>query len=344
VCLSLSASSFSVGWVLTSTVRFEGWTTDTWTRFLSLWKPRAAPEREATRPRGGIVVVHENSKVRKLLHTHKGRLDPALVTAWPSPLAEIVPANLGSWGLSTQTGTLEDVMEEFGARTKREDDFLAQSLRLIGIMREKMLSGEMEFWPQRLSGVPVPNEAVVRRSLDTVCSDGKAILLGLFKEGELYTGLCARRRGYGFDVIAGPEDMRLKMGLVSGDWRRDYRHLARVAEEMYAPLSLGCFAEVDQFRALQVDPEPGAWGRAVALRNIVLSPTPTAVGVALGIDGARYAARGLRVFTSRIDKLGLLDPLLSTMRHKASTVLGDQDLSLMLGFSPMDVLRLLLKR
>jgi hypothetical protein len=328
--------------VLTSDVRFEGWTTETWTRFLHLWKPRAAPEIEATRPRGGVIVIHENGKVRKLLHTKKGRLDPDI--RFPEPLSKIVPEHRGSWGLAAHVGSLEDAMEEFGARTKRHDDLLAQSLKLITIFREKMISGDMEFWPQRLSGVPVPNEAMVRRSLDTVCEDGKAILLGLFKEGELYTGICARRRGFGFDVIAGPQELRLNMGLVSGDWRRDYRYLVHAAEQMYAPLSLGCFAEVDRFRELQVDPEPGAWGRAVALRDIVLSPTPTAVGLALGIDGARYAAHGLRSFTDRIDKFGLLPPLLAGMRRKASSVLGDQDLSLMLGFSPMDVLRLLLKR
>jgi hypothetical protein len=328
--------------VLTADVRFEGWTTETWTRFLHLWKPRATPDREASRPRGGIVVIHDGERVRKLLHTHKGRIDPNV--RWPAPLAELAEEHGGSWVLTAEVGSLESIMEEFGARARRHDDLLAQSLKLISIVREKMVSGDLEFWPQRLSGVPVPTEAMVRRSLDTICEDGKAILLALFQEGEIYTGVCARRRGFGFDVIAGPEEMRIQMGLVSGDWRRDVRFMTRVAEEMYAPLSFGCFAEVDRFRELQVDPEPGAWGKAVALREIVISPTPTAVGLALGIDGARFAVEGLKVFTNRIDKFGLLDPVLAGMRKRVSSVLGDQDLSLLLGFSPMDVLRLLLKR
>lgn len=328
--------------MLTADVRFEGWTTETWTRFLHLWKPRAAPDVEALRPRGGVIVLHDEERVRKLLHTRKGRLDPAI--RWPAPLSELGPAHHGSWALSAQLGALDDVMEEFGARVRRHDDFLSQSLKLISILREKMVRGEIEFWPQRLSGVPVPTEAMVRRSLDTVCEDGKAILLALFKDGELYTSMCARRRGFGFDIVAGPADLRLEMGLVSGDWRRDARYLAKAAERLYAPLSLGCFAEIDRFRALQVDPEPGAWGRAVAVREIMVSPTPAAVGVALGIDGARFAVEGMRVFTSRVDKFGLLDPLLAGMRKRVSTVLGDQDLSLLLGFSPMDVLRLLLRR
>ena len=39
-----------------------------------------------------------------------------------------------------------------------------------------------------------------------------------------------------------------------------------------------------------------AWGRAVAVRDIVLSPIPMAIGLALGVDGARYAFEGSRFF------------------------------------------------
>ena len=75
--------------MLTADVRFEGWTTETWTRFLDLWKPRATPDREATRPRGGVIAIHEDGKLRKLVHTRTGRLDPR--GAWPVPLSELAP-------------------------------------------------------------------------------------------------------------------------------------------------------------------------------------------------------------------------------------------------------------
>ena len=61
--------------MLTPDVRFEGWTTEDWTRFLHLWKPRAPTDVEATRPRGGVVVIHDGRRVRKMLHTQKGRLE-----------------------------------------------------------------------------------------------------------------------------------------------------------------------------------------------------------------------------------------------------------------------------
>src|SRR5579884_1326830 len=68
--------------MFTADVRFEGWTTDDWLRFLQLWRPRSAADTDARRPRGGIVVVHDGEgHVVKLLHTRQGRLDPALIAA-----------------------------------------------------------------------------------------------------------------------------------------------------------------------------------------------------------------------------------------------------------------------
>jgi hypothetical protein len=185
---------------------------------------------------------------------------------------------------------------------------------------------------------------MVRRTLDAVCPDASSVVLGMFDRGELWTAFVARHRGGAFDLIAGPDELRPAMGLLSGDWRRDYRHLARAVEERYGRVGLGCFAEVDTFRALQIDPRPGAWGKAVALRDIVLSPMSKAIGLALGFDGARYAAHSLKVLTSRLDTFGVLEPALRAARERAGAVAGDRDVTQILGFDPLAILRSLLKR
>jgi hypothetical protein len=82
--------------VLTPDTRFEGWTADDWTRFLHLWKPRATGDREATRPRGGIIVVHDGRRVQKLLHTGSGRIEPPRAR-WPIPLSELAQVHGASW-------------------------------------------------------------------------------------------------------------------------------------------------------------------------------------------------------------------------------------------------------
>jgi hypothetical protein len=344
--------------VLTADVRFEGWTTEDWIRFLRLWQPRAKPDREPTRPRGGVVLVHEDGAVLKLLHTHRGRLDPALAAAPDAPsiahalalradhpevLAAIARTHRASWALGMQLGALDEVMERLGARLRRGDDLTAQSLVLIGILREMIADGAIATWPERLRGFPVPTPHVVRRTIDTVCGDGRAITLGLFDGGGLWTAFVARRRGFAFDVIAGPEELRESLGLLSGDWRRDYRHVATAVEERYAPLGLGCFAELETFRALQTDPNPGAWSRAVAIRDVIMAPMPAAVGLALGIDGVRYALRGLRMLTERIMPFAVMGPMLDAARARVGNGMG-KNIAAQLGFEPMAVLRALLER
>jgi hypothetical protein len=345
--------------VLTPDVRFEGWTTEDWMRFLRLWQPRATPDREPTRPRGGVVVVHEDGQVLKLLHTRHGRLDPgsalspadaradaralALRTGQASALGQLARAYNASWALGMRLGALDEVMERFGARAQRGDDLLAQSLMLVGIVRELIGEGAIATWPQRLRGLPVPATNVVHRTLDALCPDGRAITLGLFDGGGLWTAFVARRRNGAFDVVAGPDELRSAIGLLSGDWRRDYRHLARAVEDRYAPLGFGCFAELGRFRALQTDSQPGAWSRAVAVRDVLISPMPTAVGVAIGFDGARYALQGLRMITERITPLAAVGPLMEATRSRLARIAG-KDVRGLLGFDPLAALRALLER
>jgi hypothetical protein len=332
--------------VLTADVRFEGWTAEDWQRFLGLWTPHppahAAADAALEKRGGGLFVLHDGTAVRKLLHTRRGRLAPDF--AWPAPLPTLAESLDASWVLAGKLGALDEVMERFGARARRSDDLTTQALSLVGIVREMTAEGTLERWPRRLHGVPTPTEGMVERALDSVCVSGKAILLGVFKEGELWTAFVARRRGAGFDVIAGPDELRRAMGFLSGDWRRDYRYLVDAVEERYAPLALGCFGEIDTLRELQLDARPGAWARAVAVRDIVVSPVPRALGLALGYDGARFAYEALRGVTKRLDVLGVLDPTLRAVRKRLGAAAGNKDVENVLGFDPLAALRALLKR
>ena len=77
---------------------------ESWGRFLSLWKPRAEPEREPDRPRGGLFVVHDGTRIRKILHTNRGRIDPA--EAFPVDLAELATRHRASFAVSIEMGAL----------------------------------------------------------------------------------------------------------------------------------------------------------------------------------------------------------------------------------------------
>lgn len=339
--------------MLAPDVRLEGFTAEDWIRLLSLFK--SAPKSGAESS-GGLFVIHEDGVVRKALHTRRGRLERAgELVKWPATteaerakrFGALAEQEQASWVIAAEVGALDEVMERFGARCQREDDIVAQSLRLVEIVREMMNEGRIEGWPRRLKNIPAPTSAMVRRAVDAVCKPGHAIALGAFKQGELFTAIAIRRGERGFDLIGGPDELRPAMGLLSGDWRRDVRHLVTAIEDRFAPISLGCFAEVDTLHQLQSDGRPGAWSRAAAVRDLVLSPMPLAIGVALGFDGARYAWETVRS-VAPVSWWGasfqhMLEPSVAALRKRLGDA-SDKDIAAVLGFSPLEALRALRRK
>ncbi len=227
---------------------------------------------------------------------------------------------------------------------RRGDDLTVQALLLVGIVRDMIAEGAIASWPQRLRGVPVPAPNVVRRTLDALCGDGRAIVLGLFDDGGLWTAFVARRRGARVRRDRRARRAALARSACSPATGAATTGTSRAAvEERYAPLGFGCFAELETFRALQTDTSPGAWSRAVAVRDVIVAPMPVAVGIGIGVDGARYALQGLRVLTENIGPLAALGPMIGAARARVASITG-KDVGGLLGFDPLAVLRALLER
>ncbi|MCA9624576.1 MAG: hypothetical protein KC731_36380 [Myxococcales bacterium] len=330
--------------MLAPDVRFEGFTDEDWQRVLQLFEP-LRPEgrpRDPDRAQGLVIALHGEGRLKKLLHSKVGRLRLDDVGPdWPVSARELARRHDASWAITLEEGALEAAMESLGRRLRRDDDHTTQWLMLVEGLRDQVLAGRIEIWPSRLDGVPMPTTAMVNATLDTVCPPGKTMLIGLFDRHELWTSVALRRSEEGIDLILGPDELRPHLGLLSGDFRRDHRHLARLVGEVAGPLSLGCFAEQETFRRLEVDPTAGAWAMAVAVRDVVLQPIPPAMAVPLGLDAGRAAWNALRMVTSHFDSGGVFGPTLDAIRE---VTIGDRPLEEVLGFSPLLLLRRLLSR
>lgn len=328
--------------MLTHDVRFEGFTATDWTRVQSLFQARkvAGGERDPERLRGGVVAIHGGGKLKKLVHSEAGRLrlDDA-APDWPLSAETLAHRCAASWALIVEAGALESIMDRFGARSRRADDLTVQTLTLLELARSELVAGRIELFPHRLKGFPIPSAAVVRSTLDTICPVNHTVLVGLFDAGELWTSVALRRCEDGIDLILGPDEIRADMGLLAGDFRRDYRHLARAVEGRAGPIALGCYAESTTLRALEVNPAPGAWARAVATRDVILSPLPPALTIPLGIDAGRAALSTLRTIAERLDPLGVVSPAI----ERAKEVIARDGVQV-LGFDPLELLRRALSR
>jgi hypothetical protein len=70
---------------------------------------------------------------------------------------------------------------------------------------------------------------------------------------------------------------------------------------------------------------------------------PAAVGLALGVDGARYALEGLKLLTGRIAPFAAIGPMIDAARSRVAKSTG-KDVGVLLGFNPLAALRALLQR
>jgi hypothetical protein len=338
--------------VLASDVRFEGFTATDWSRVLSLFAPRKTTggERDPDRPGGAIFAIQGEGRLRKLVHTRAGRLRLDDVQGdWPLSPEELARRHHASFAAIIEMGALEGIMERFGARVRRGDDLTAQGLLLVSLARDEVLAGRIQHWPARLAGMPIPGANVVNGTLDAICPGGTSVLVGLFDGGELWTSIALRRHSSGgFDWIVGPDDIRRDVGLLAGDFRRDYRHLLRTVERRMGRISLGCFADASTFRRLEVDPNPGAWAKAVAVRDVILSPVPPALAIPLGIDAGRAAFSAVRSVLERVDAWKYLTPVADRVRELLPPELADEkkreELLTIFGFEPLELLRRLLSR
>jgi hypothetical protein len=289
--------------MLTKDVRFEGWTAQDWGRLLTLWK--ASPESSGSGPRGGLLVIHSGGRVRKMLHTQRGRIEKE-GEPWPARLSDLAAKHGARWVLSAKAGGLEKIAERFGARCRREDDLSSQARLLLDIVRELVGSGIIEIWPNRIDRFSLPSEPLFENTFEAIYPPGHFIFIALFDEGELFTSIALERQKGGISRIIGPDDLRPRLSFLSGDFHRDYRYALAAAEDVLGPVAFGCFSELSIFRGLQSERSWGAWLRALAVRDVIVTPTKGPLAAPLAADAAVWAAAVANSLGKRWDSLGLV--------------------------------------
>jgi len=288
--------------MFTSDVQLEGFTTEDWSRLLGLWQ---APPPEDGAPSGGLIVIHGQDRVRKLLHTVKGRLDKDGET-WPTPLATLAAKHGARWALAAPPGGLEKLAERFGARSRREHDLLAQAHLLLAIARELASEGVIQVWPLRLERLALPSNPVFTRTVDAVVPPEHYVVLAVFDEGELWTSVAIERGEGGIRRIVGPDELREQLTFLSGDFRRDYRHLVAEVERTLGPVAIGVFSDLSIVRELGRDLTLAHWLKALAVRDVIVTPMKGALAGPLLADLAalmRLAVHGLGKRWDSLDRV-----------------------------------------
>jgi len=106
--------------------------------------------------------------------------------------------------------------------------------------------------------------------------------------------------------ILGPDELRPRLSFLSGDFRRDYLYTLAAAEDAFGPVAFGCFSELDIFRSLQGERSWAAWLRALAVRDVIVTPTKGPLAGPLAADAAVWASAAANSLGKRWESLGLV--------------------------------------
>jgi hypothetical protein len=318
--------------------RFEGFDTHAWLNLLSLFKPQDDVEPEelsSSAPRHGTLVVVREPDGRPCAAFVTGR-GPVSEDMLGEPLD---PASLCERlqvknAVLLDEGAIEEITERAAERVSFEEGYAAQWLVLLGAARELEDEGKLLFWPAR-TRLPLPTAGMIDGVLDLLLPDGHVMLAVVWDGPELWTACAVHRREGEIDRIVGPDLLLEWSGPLSGDYRRDQRVIRHAVAQAMGPLHLGLFAQRERVAALLRDPTPGAWARAAALREIIISPAPAYANVALAADAARAAGKRARVWLGGLDLYGMVAPAAQFARERVARVGSATSI---LGFNPLHAL------
>jgi hypothetical protein len=286
--------------MLTADVRVEEFDAPDWLALTEL----LSATRKTEHASGGLVVVLSGGKVAAAFSTRKGRIDPGHRSfAWPLALA--AEAHGARWAVRLERLLLSHIADDFARQIARGDDAFTQLEKLVDVVRPLLNERLLEIYPGDLTE-PLAKERRARRLVDAMCPPGKTILFGAFENGEVATSIALYRGDKGFDRIVGPATARTEMGLVSGDWTRDAKGLARAVELGVGPLALGCFAEKRTWCTLLASTHAGDFAAAVAAREVLFYPLAPALAIPLGVDVGRVAVAAARDWVARVGMPAIL--------------------------------------
>jgi len=345
--------------VISPDLRFEGFDVESWTNLVALFSPGVV-ERMENQPattdaptadkrdtdgaldlRGALVVVLGNGdRVLKSYHTSRG---PIVDLTWggPESLAELCRTYGARRALTLREGVADEMAERLALRLQRGDDYATQWLAFSRIFREMEDAGQIYVYPRPLEKVPVPSAGTVNRALDIILPDDHSVVMTVWSKGRPFTTVALSRRDGCIDRVVGPDLITRWVGPLGGDFRRDHRVIVDAVSGALAPVHLGVFAELSTLEGLLRASGPGAWAQAVAVRDVIIYPTPPYAAVALGADAVRGVATETRRLLGGVDFFQAFSPLTDLVRSRIAEVAS---VKATLGFDPLHALSAWLRR
>ena len=282
---------------------FFGFDDASWDRLVSLF----LGENGDDKPRGVLVIVVDADRLPvACFHTASGSLDPTTLPDAPT-LAELCDATEAGACIVIRERAIADIEDYLAEPLDPDQDFATRVMRFAHVLREFGNGNWLRIWPNPLPDVVLSAAPAAKPAIDFLLPDGHSVVLGVFEEGELWTGAVLRRNAGSFDVLAGPGAISQWAGPLGGAWHRDHRVLTRAIERELGPIHAGLFMELHTAQALLTGRQAGDWAMAFATRGLMVHPLPGYAAAGLGIDVLSGAAQYAIQVLEQMDSEEILD-------------------------------------
>jgi hypothetical protein len=270
--------------VISEDFAFFGFDEPSWDRLVSLVAEDNAPSGVL------VVVVNRIGVPVASFHTTRGMLDPRSLPA-PGDLPGLCAATEAMACIVMRDRTMGELSEDLAEPLGPDQDLASRGMRFAQVLRELGNGNWLRVWPNPFPDVLLAAAPSAKSTTDLLLPDGHSVVLGIFDDGQLWTGAVLRRQGGGFDAFAGPVAMAEWAGPLGGAWERDHRVIAEAVRQRLGEIHLGLFLERPTAERLFAAGPSGEWAKAYATRDLILHPMPPFAAAGLGLDVVRGAAK-----------------------------------------------------
>ncbi len=265
--------------MLSEDFAFFGFDEASWDRLASLFLGD-----ESARGLGVLVlVVDAKGAPSACFHTARGSLDIGTLPELDD-LDALCESTAASACIVMRERAMADLEDYLAEPLDPDQDFVSRVMRFIHVVRELGNGNWLRVHPNPLPDAFLVAVPAAKPLVDYLLPPGHSVVLGVFAEGELWTGAVLRRDQSSFDVFAGPGAISEWAGPLGGDWRRDHRVLTDAIVRELGPVHLGVFMERSPAQRLLSGGDGGDWAVAFATRELIVSPIPGFAAAGLGVD------------------------------------------------------------
>jgi len=270
--------------VISEDFAFFGFDETSWNRLVSLGSGDSDPSGVL------VVVVNRVGVPVASFHTARGMLDPRSLPA-PGDLPGLCAATEAKACIVMRDRAMGDVADYLAEPLDPDQDYVTRVMRFAHVLRELGNGNWLRVWPNPFPDFLLAAAPAAKSATELLLPDGHSVVLGIFDQGELWTGAVLRRNAGHFEAFAGPVAMAEWAGPLGGAWERDHRVVAEAVRREFGDIHLGLFMQRTTAERLFGAGPSGEWARAFATREIVVHPLPAFAAAGLGFDVLRGAAQ-----------------------------------------------------